>query len=881
MRRAVLIVSAALLVAPEARADQEDCGLEAPAIAAEAAAVPRKPREVARPAGAWLPAPVTRVRAPASLAFEPVGNGAAGGALAGKTVYVSPGHGWTWRDSGVWRTQRGNTHDLVEDFISTETVSHYLIHYLRNMGAYVVPVRESDWSPHVSVVDDADADAFTATGVTFADEPVGYAVLPAPITGATNPFRSGSSRVFDAAGGGEVRWTFDVAEAGAYNVYVGWVQDPGRASDAHYVVHHAGGDTHYRVDQRRHGGTWVLLGRFYFERGASPERGSVALLADSADPGATLSADVARVGGGVGVIDRGGGANGRPMFENNARYYAQLAGAPSTVYDYSSDDGSDDVGTRSRFAAWDHEDGEDAVYIAWHTNAPSPARGTSSFVYGPSSYGPISEFTGVAGSVELVTAVHQELVDDVRASWQSDWQDRGLHSAYFGEVNPNHNPEMPAALFEIAFHDTAEDADALRDPRFRAIAARAMAQGVAKYFATRDGAAVVLAPEPPGAPRFVGVGGTTLELGWDAPAAGPAGGDAPTGYRVYTSFDGHAFDDGVPVSGTSLTIDAPSGVAVYARVTATNAGGESFPTRVVGARPGAAGHAQVLVVGGFDRLDGRMLIDEDLSSMALANIERGLIERINDRSQLARYGAALDAAQVSFDSADSVDEASSVALADYALVIWQLGEESSADDPLDEAERAAISAYLDGGGRLVVTGSEVAWVLGSQGGPEDLAYLADVLHVRYAADDAGSYEVVTSEDDPMFAGLGPVSFDDFGLGGYDADFPDVLEPGDGAAVALRYGSGGGAGIVWRDAGGARLVFLGFPFETLADEAQRADVMARMLAGFGVEPDPWVDEDPDPPPGDGGGCCDSGGGDGSGTVLLGLIVVALVTRREFA
>ena len=31
--------------------------------------------------------------------------------------------------------------------------------------------------------------------------------------------------------------------------------------DAHFVVKHAGGESHFRINQRRHGGTWVLLGR--------------------------------------------------------------------------------------------------------------------------------------------------------------------------------------------------------------------------------------------------------------------------------------------------------------------------------------------------------------------------------------------------------------------------------------------------------------------------------------------------------------------------------------------------------------------------------------------------------------------------------------------
>ena len=53
---------------------------------------------------------------------------------------------------------------------------------------------------------------------------------------------------------------------------------------------------------------------------------------------------------------------------------------------------------------------------------------------------------GVDGSLELMDAIHTELVGDLRADWDPAWQDRGEHTAYFGEVNPSHNPEMPATL---------------------------------------------------------------------------------------------------------------------------------------------------------------------------------------------------------------------------------------------------------------------------------------------------------------------------------------------------------------------------------------------------------------------------------------------------
>jgi hypothetical protein len=846
---------------PPAAIADPSCGLEDPAIAARAPAVPKKPREVAGLGASGLPL-VRRERPARAVALGTVGRGAHGGALAGKTVYVSAGHGWTWVDSlGSWRTQRGNTHDLVEDFISAETVDQYLLRYLINMGAHVVPVREPDLNSAIDVVDDASrGDRFVIEGspvIVIDDSTAGYGIVPTPITGATNPFAAGTATAFETSAQETARatWVFDVPSTGEYNLYVGYVQDPTRASDAHYIVRHTGGETSFRVDQRRHGSTWVLLGRFHFEAGVAPTYGSISLVNDSADAGTTVSADAVRIGGGVGVIDRGGGANGRPMFENNARYNAQLSGAPSTVWDYSSTDGNDDVGTRSRFAAWDHEDGEDAVYIAWHTNAPSPARGTSSFAYGPEAFGDISQFTGVPGSLELMDAIHNELVGDFRAVWQSDWQDRGQHTAYFGEVNPSHNPEMPAVLFEIAFHDTAEDADALRDPRFRSIAARAMAQGVARYFASRDGRAAVLPPEPPVDPAMVNSGDGALTLTWRPPVADAAGGDAATGYVVYLSPDGRGFDEGTVVDGGDgeqfVVVDRPVGAEVYARVTAINDGGESFPTGVVGARVSSEGRARVLVVGGFDRLDGRMLIREDLSAHALATIERGLIDRINDRSHAARHGAAIASADISFDAATAgAVAAGDVDLSRYEFVDWFLGEETSEQDPIDAAERDALSAYLAGGGSLLLTGSEVGWSLVAQGlAPE---FFTGELRADYVADDAETYALVGVA--APFADLPSLSFDDFGPGSYDADWPDAIAPLDGGEVVLRYeaATGTGAATMWSDAGGTQhIAVFGFPFETIVSAPMRGEVMRRVLGHAGVPPDEQP-AGPDAGPDDDGG-----------------------------
>jgi N-acetylmuramoyl-L-alanine amidase len=831
-RFAILLIAA---IAAPALADGQ---LEDPGIARRAGPPPAK----------LHPAP-----------FTAIGPKSATGALAGKTVYVSAGHGWVWdANLGRWRTQRGNTHDLVEDFISVETVSQHLVPLLQDMGAYVVPVREVDLSSEMVIVDDADAEVVGAA----TESPEGFAAPAGPLTGAANPFTAGTSREATATPSPDrvARWTLAPAgEAIEAFVYLAWVQGADRAPDAHYVIHHAGGDSDVRVDQRRHGSTWVLVGHFRFLASDPPERRSIELLADSSMPGAVLSVDAVRVGGGMSHIDRGSGTSDRPAFEDCARSAAQWNGAPSTVWDYAAEDANDDVGTRSRFSAWDHEAGEDAVYVAWHTNAPSPARGTSSFVYGPNSYGPVSEFTGVAGSVELMDAIHRELLADLRADWEPTWQDRQEHAAYFGEVNPSHNPEMPSTLIEVAFHDTLEDANALREPAFRHLAARAMAQGIAKYFATRDGVPLTLPPGQPTAPHARVTNGY-MEVTWSPPADDPAGGDPATSYTVHLSPDGRAFDDGRDVDGGATSVNLSSVEAAgrrFVRIVAHNAGGRSRPSQVVGAEGLDPSMPDVLVVTGFTRLDGAMLFHEDLSARSLGTIDRAFEARINDGSHGARVGAALELAGYGYAiaSLDSV-RAGAISLADYRAVVWLTGREPA---PLSAADRALLATYLDGGGALVLSGSDAAAGLAT----DDAAFL-DSLGAMFVVDDAGTYNIFDDRDQNYF-------FDEMGPGGYDADAPDGLLANANAVNAYFYGGGANAEVAaTTQFAPRRAAVAGFPIETLRTVQDRATVLAALLHQVGVEPEPIPCACP-------GGCCDASSTDPRELAVLALAIAAFVMR----
>jgi len=756
--------------------------------------------------------------------------------LSGKTVYLSAGHGWTWQNNG-WETQRPTMEALVEDLVSAETMTQYLIPYLRNMGAYVVPVRDSDFQTQLVVVDDEEAstegDLEEQSSTDAGWGPVGY-----PLVGHTNPFDAGGTRLFSTAPSSTGRLVYAPAipETGHYNVYVSYGQAPGRVSDAHYVVHHAGGASQYFVDQRRHGMTWALLGRHWFEQGAPVEQASVALSNESADVGASISTDAVRFGSGLGRIDRGGGPNDRPMWENNCRYNAQLAGAPPSVFDALDSDMSDDIAGRGRFAAWDHEPGEDAVYVAWHTNG-SVQRGTESFTYSPfgdNGFGTQADFTGVPGSLALQDAVHDRLIDELRDQWDPQWIDRGKKTAYFGEVNPANNSEMPSLLLEVAFHDHPVDADSLREPRFRRIAAAAIARGVASYFADKDGVPLVLPPETPTAVRVQNDGAGGLKVTWRPPTVSSA---PVTAYRVYSSEKGYGFDDGRDVDGESLTLpDLAPGDARYVKVASLNDGGESLPSEVVGARVAANGHASVLVVAGFDRLDAAMMPVEDLSDYGMAPAQRMRLDQMNDGSYAARHGAAIAGAGFSFDGAtDEAIEQGDLSLEGFAAVDWFGGEVSLGDQPFSETERAAIGQYVAGGGRIFVSGSELAWTLDLHGEATEQSFYRDVLKTLYAEDDSETYGVQAI--DGPYAGMSPFRFDDEGPGSYDAEYPDTLTPGEGATAVLEYdgGIGGVAAILWL--GGpdqGAVVNFGFPFETISGSETRIEIMRRTLEQFGVE-----------------------------------------------
>lgn len=772
------------------------------------------------------------------------------GALDGKLLFVSQAHGYLdYDNANAWTTQRGITHGIVEDFVNAEAVNEYLLRYLHNAGARVFTLRESDRSPAMVIVDEADgstrpdngtyvesgaAGAFSSSGLR------GFRNFQAPYGPTTDPFTNGGTDRLIATAATETAratWTPSIPAEGDYDVSVAYTRDgTSRASDAHYVVRHTGGVTHLRVNQERHGWVWVFLGRFHFAAGLHPESGSVALANDSSEPGETVSADAVRFGGGMGDVlgEHHATLSGRPRWEEGARTFTQFMGAANAVY------AGGDVSARSKFAAWEHVDGvEDSAYLSWHSNAfDGTVRGTSSYIYSnnppDNTYDPTQS---VPGSAALMNRIHDEILNDLRAGWNASWQNRGYRSAYFGEINPSYNPEMPSALLEVAFHDNASDAAALKSPRFRQIVARAIYQGIAKYFAQRDGLPVHLLPEPPREVEAHTTAAGEAVVSWVAPLTDAGGlyGDAATGYRLYRSRDGRGFDDGASVSGTSVTLTGLTpGETVYLRLTAVNAGGESLPSETLVVRPPTATEPHVLLVHGFDRLDSAMLLRQAEPGLG-GTVERMDLARMNRFDYLVEHAEALRDLAVAIDSASNEAIGSGRVTLDpqsQAAVFWELGEESTVDETFSTAEQTRVRSYLEAGGRLMVSGAEIAWDLDLLGSAADQSFYREVLRSRYVADDGETYRVDGSPGG-LFDGLAGLAFDDGTHGTYDVDYPDVIQGEGSAAVCLDYGGGGLGAAVVAETGSSRVVNLGFPFETIYPAESRRAVLERIAAYFGL------------------------------------------------
>ncbi|HNT35687.1 MAG TPA: hypothetical protein PKH07_11890, partial [bacterium] len=210
---------------------------------------------------------------------------------------------------------------------------------------------------------------------------------------------------------------------------------------------------------------------------------------------------------------------------------------------------------------------------------------------------------------------------------------------------------------------------------------------------------------------------------------------------------------------------------------------------------------------------------------------------------LEKFADALSGNGARYDSC--VNEAltgGSISLSDYSIVMWMSGEETTESETLSYDEQILLQNYLKQGGALFISGAEIGWDLIARGGSlnnysngsdNDTAFHRNFLKAEFVSDDANTYSV-TGVNATGFAGLS-FSFDDGTRGTYNVRYPDVLATYGGSTNALYYGAGPNvAGIVYSGTFPdgtfpGKLVYFGFPFETIYDVAARTNVMSSVLA----------------------------------------------------
>lgn len=785
-----------------------------------------------------------------------------------------------------WKWQRPNLFGTTEDLFTQTIVIPYLIPMLENAGAVVFTPRERDWQKNEVIVDNGGRgyveDNGKETWKTAQEK--GFAYHAGTYRDGENPFTQGTARAVKATKKADVSWASyqpNIPQGGKYAVYVSYQSLKNSVSDAQYIVMHKGQRTVFKVNQQMGGGTWVYLGTFDFDRGNN-EFNRVVVTNSSSESG-VVTTDAVRFGGGMGNIERGGSCSGMPRCLEGARYSAQWAGAPYSVYSSKngSDDYGDDINVRSNMTNWL---AGGSTYVPTLEGKKVPIE-LSLAVHSDAGYTTVND--SIIGSLAICTTsfndgrlnsgvsrmVSHDFADSLLTGLQRDisgkyrkWTRRYLWDRNYSETR---KPEVPSAIIETMSHQNFADMRRGLDPNFRFTLARSLYKTILRFVNGNHSVPSVVQPLPVSNFRIERNSSGGLRLSWIAEKDEQEPTAVPTSYIVYTSEDGMGFDNGTVVYTSSFDFEAKKGVNYCFKVTALNRGGESFPSETLAAYLSKSAHAKdILVVDGFSRLSGPAVVDDysrqgfDLGSDI--GVSYGLTAGWNGRQQcfdksragsegegslgycgdeLAgrfimgnnRDGSVCHVKDIAMSGAYNVVGCSLEALDNnlvkldhYNLVDIAFGLQRNDGHSLvvyktfSEALQSKLRSYAKSGGRILVSG---AYVGSDMTQPHERSFMSDVLKTTFTGPD-------TNAGCNMVDGLG-LSFDiirQINDRHFAATSVDRIAACDGRSfAAMRYQDGSTAGVAY-DGTDYKSFVMGYPYECINNVRTRQQVMKGLL-GF--------------------------------------------------
>lgn len=783
----------------------------------------------------------------------------------------------------VWEWQRPYIFCTTEDLFTQTIVVPYLIPMLQNAGANVFTPRERDWQPNEVIVDnDGETQGIyfeNNTGQKWTDGgTTGFSAEGTKtLYGGSNPFTWGTTRKAKTSKIPSCSISYQplIPEDGKYAVYVSYPTLPKSVTDAEYTVIHKGIKTVFKVNQQMGGGTWVYLGTFDFSKGLSGE--NCVVLSNASNDKGYVTADAVRFGGGTGNISRNGMKSGLPRCLEGARYYAQWAGAPDSVYNskQDTDDYKDDINARSNMTNWlaggscyvPGRAGKKVpldLSLAVHSDAGYKQDLKS--IYGSLSIcttnfhdGKLASGLSRDASKEFAGMLLEGMYDDLSAKY-GKWAKREIYDRNYSETRV---PEIPSAIIETLSHQSFPDMIMAQDPNVKFTIARSIYKTILKFLSKLYDKSYTVSPLAPENVSLSFVEDGVVEITWEGRNDPVEPSAAPAQYAVYTAAGNNGFDNGEPVKGNKIRIRLSPGVLYQFKVTAINKGGESFPSETLSAvcQPGAA--KSVLIVNGFERLSAPEIIDDDAEQgfdMAQdPGVTYGLTvgwsgKQTNfDKSKAGTLGpkglgfggselegkfimgntfdytaehakAILSTGKYNVASASRQAVATGkVSLRDYFCIDYIAGLErytsqsSVSYKAFPKSIQAKLTEYTRRGGNIIVSG---AYINSDSQSDSDRSFMTNVLHVSPATKTKSATVNGMGTQFDIYSELNPVH--------YAATSVDVVPAAAPAFCTLTYADGTSACVAYPGKS-YRTIAMGFPFECIKSDKKKATIMRGLLS----------------------------------------------------
>ena len=489
-------------------------------------------------------------------------------------------------------------------------------------------------------------------------------------------------------------------------------------------------------------------------------------------------------------------------------------------------------------------------------------------------------------SRDLTDMIKMQIINDIRTLHNPRWTQRAIWDRQYSEA---WRPNVPAMLLELLSHQNLADMRYGLDPRFQFDASRAIYKGILRFVAHQEGREPVIQPLPPRAFAMEHVADKTIRLQWQ-PTTDPIEPSAtPNAYIVYMRSEGEGFDQGTVVEVNELEMELPEWDTVYSfKVTAVNEGGESFPSEILSVALVPEQEKTVLIVNGFQRISGPGTFDTgDMAGLmwwddhpvpyghsasytglqydfdrnspwldddspgwgaSYADLEGTLVAG-NTFDYPYLHGKSIRNAGYSFISTSrGAFEHGALQPHDFFAINLIMGKQKNTPalhDPdslqfrvFTPAMMEKLTAFAKNGGNIFLSGAYIG---------TDHQQLADTIAGEFAknllgytwrtnnACNSGQVEVTDTGANLFSPALQFVTQPNPII--YHTEAPDGIEAyGENSYTPYRYGSNAISAAVVHNSG-HKAISLGFPFETIASQQQRDQLMKEILNFFSNRTEP--------------------------------------------